>query len=70
MERQMDEAEYVLAALYRMRGEVSTNPSLFDPDAQERIDEAIVRVEEAFAFTRPQLISSMEEKSKQRDLHC
>ena len=44
MERAMDEAEYVLAALYRMRDEVSANPSLFNPEAQERIDEAIVRI--------------------------
>jgi len=41
MERMVDEAEYVLTVLYRMRDVVSANPKLFDPDAQERIDEAI-----------------------------
>jgi len=65
MERVMDEAEYVLAALYRMRDEVSANPSLFDPDAQQRIDEAIVRMQDVFLpSTRPQLISTGKEKLK------
>jgi len=36
----VDEAEYALAALYKMRGEVSANRESFDPDAQERIEEA------------------------------
>jgi hypothetical protein len=35
MERTMDEAEYVLAILHRMRAGVSANPILFDPDAHE-----------------------------------
>jgi hypothetical protein len=29
-----------------MREEVITNPELFDPDAQERIDKAIASIEE------------------------
>jgi len=37
MKRQVDEAEYVMRVLYRMRDVVSANPKLFDPDAQERI---------------------------------
>jgi hypothetical protein len=47
MERTVDEAEYVLAVLQRMRGTVSANPELFDPNAQARIDEAIICVEGA-----------------------
>lgn len=46
MERVVEEAEYVLAVLYRMRDEVSADPKLFDPDAQEQIDEAIVRMKD------------------------
>ena len=61
----MDEAEYVLAALYRMRDEVSANPILFDPDAQERIDEAIVRMKDVFlGSTRPPMISTVKEMVK------
>ena len=41
MERTVNEAEYVLAVLRRMRVTVSANPESFDPDAQQRIDEAI-----------------------------
>jgi hypothetical protein len=41
-----DEAEYVLAVLYRMREEVIANPQLFEPDAQERIDKAIAFIEQ------------------------
>ena len=44
MERMVEEAKYVLAVLHRMRDEVATDPKLFDPDAQERIDEAIDRI--------------------------
>jgi hypothetical protein len=51
----VDEAEYVLAALGRMRGEVSANPELFDPHAQERIDEAIVRIQDVLRSARSQL---------------
>jgi hypothetical protein len=45
MARLADEAEYALAILYRMRDEVIANRAWFDPDALERIDEAIARVE-------------------------
>ena len=45
MDRLADEAEYVLTILYRMRDEVIANRTWFDPDALERIDEAIARIE-------------------------
>ncbi len=57
MQRIVDEAEYVLAALNRMRDEVSADPKLFDPDAQERIDEAIVRIEDVLRSARSQLMT-------------
>jgi hypothetical protein len=44
MQRVVDEAEYVLTVLYRMRDAVSENPELYDLDAQKRIEEAIARV--------------------------
>jgi len=47
MQRVIDEAEYVLRVLHRMRAEASANPELFDPDASKRIDEAITRVEDS-----------------------
>jgi hypothetical protein len=47
MDRRANEAEYVLAVLRRMREEVTANPQLFDPDAQERIDKAIAFIEGA-----------------------
>jgi hypothetical protein len=56
MERTLDEAEYVLAVLYRMRDEVSANPSLFDPGAQERLDEAIVYTQDVIRSARSQLM--------------
>jgi hypothetical protein len=62
MQRIVDEAEYVLANLYRMRGEVSANPKLFDPDAQERIDEAIVRTQDVLRSARSQLMILSEEQ--------
>ena len=46
MQRVVDEAEYVLRVLRRVRGEASSNAELFDPDAGKRIDEAIARVED------------------------
>jgi hypothetical protein len=52
MERTMDEAEYVLAILHRMRAEVCATPMLFDPDAQERIDEAIVCIQNVLRSTQ------------------
>ena len=39
------------------RNEVSADPKLFDPDAQERIDEAIVRVQDVLQSARLQLKS-------------
>jgi hypothetical protein len=56
MQRQIDEAEYVLAVLYRMRDEVSANPESFDPDDLERIDEAIARIEDLLRSSRSQLM--------------
>jgi hypothetical protein len=64
MQRQIDEAEYVLAILYRIRDEVSASPKLFDPDAQERIEEAIVRIQDMLRSARSQLIWSVEQKVK------
>jgi hypothetical protein len=65
MERTVDEAEYVLEVLYRTRDEVSANPKLFDSDAQERIDEAIVRIRDILRSTRSQLmISGVKQKVK------
>jgi hypothetical protein len=55
MQRLVDEAEYVLAVLRRMRNEVSANPKLFDPDAQQRIDDAIARVSEVLRSMRSEL---------------
>lgn len=55
MERLVDESEYVLTILRRMRREVSANPKLFDPDAQQRIDEAIARVSGVLRYTRSEL---------------
>lgn len=62
MERTVDEAEYVLAILHRMRTEVSANPILFDPDAQERIDQTIVRMENVLRSAR--LHCSVEQEIK------
>ncbi len=58
----MEEAEYVLAVLHQMRSEVSTNPELFDPDAQERIDEAVVYVQDVLRSIRSQLMTSTVEQ--------
>jgi hypothetical protein len=56
MERVVDEAQYVLTVLYRMRDEVrKTRPELFDPDAQERIGEAIARIQTGLRSTRLEL---------------
>jgi hypothetical protein len=45
MQRVVEEAEYVLAILRRMREEAAAHPNLFEPDAQERIDKAIAIIE-------------------------
>jgi len=64
MQRIVDEAEYVLAALYKMREEVSANRESFDPDAQERIEEAIVRIQEVLRSARSQLMRNVEQEIK------
>ena len=56
MERAVDEAEYVLAVLRRTRAEVSANPELFDPDAEEQIDKAIVNIKNVLQSARSELI--------------
>jgi hypothetical protein len=56
MQRTVDEAEYVLAVLYRMRDEVSANPKSFDPGAQERIDEAIACTQDVLRSAQSQLM--------------
>jgi hypothetical protein len=65
MERTVDEAEYVLAVLQRMRGTVSANPELFDPNAQTRIDEAIICIQNAIRPTPSELATcSVEQEIK------
>jgi hypothetical protein len=65
MERTVDEAEYVLVVLHRMRDEVSANPELFDPDAQARIDESIVCIQSIIRSTPAELpICSLEQEIK------
>ncbi len=46
MQSVVEEAEYVLTVLHRMRDEVAVNRGLYDPDARKRIDEAIARAED------------------------
>jgi hypothetical protein len=58
MERTLDEAGYVLAVLQKMRDEVSANPTLFDPSAQQRMDEAIVYIQDVIRSARSQLVIS------------
>jgi hypothetical protein len=41
---------YMLDNLRRMRQEVTANPQWFDPDALERIDQAIASLQEAWAW--------------------
>ena len=65
MERTVDEAEYVLAVLQRMRCEVFANPELFDRDAQRRIDEAIVCIQQVVRSTQTELmIYSAQDETK------
>ena len=65
MERVVDEAQYVLTVLCQMRDEVLADPELFDPDAQERIDEAIARIQTGLRSTRLELtIWRVEQKVK------
>ena len=65
MERTVDEAEYVLAVLQRMRGEVSANPDLFDRDAQRRIDEAIVCIQQVIRSTQTELMIYRAQEEKE-----
>ena len=51
----MDEAEYVLSVLQRMRDTVSANPELFDPNAQVRIDEALICIQNVILSTPSEL---------------
>ncbi len=46
MDRHTDELEYVLKALRHTRKELVANPRLFVPGALERIEKAIVAIEE------------------------
>jgi hypothetical protein len=46
MQRVVDEAEYVLTVLNRMRDEVVENRELYDLNAREQIEEAIARVKD------------------------
>jgi hypothetical protein len=41
VDRLGDETEYALIILHQMREEATANPQLFDPQALERIEEAI-----------------------------
>ncbi len=64
MQRVVDEAQYVLAVLRRMRDTVSANPESFDPDAQQRIDEAISCTQAVLRSAQAQLMAeSVEQQS-------
>ena len=58
MQRIVDEAEYVLRNLCRMRDEISAHPQDFDPDAQARLAEAIARIQAVLEPTRSPLMVS------------
>ena len=64
MQRVVDESEYVLRVLHRVRDEASANPGLYDPDARKRIDEAIARVEDVLRYARSQLMVCSAEQNK------
>jgi hypothetical protein len=65
MERTEDEAEYVLAVLRRMRNTVNANPEWFEPNAQTRIDEAIICIQNVIRSTPSELtICSVEQDIK------
>jgi len=65
MQRVVEEAEYVLSLLRRMRDEVSANPELFDPGAQDRIDEAIVCTQNVLGSAQSQtMIRRMQQEIK------
>lgn len=52
MQRVIDEAEYVLTILQRMRDESCSHPDLYDPGAQKQMDEAIAHVEDVLRNAR------------------
>lgn len=47
MDRRTDEGDYVLKNLCRARQEVIAHPEWFEPDALQRIDQAIASIEAA-----------------------
>ena len=55
MQRVVDEAEYVLTVLRRMREEIAERPDLYDPDAPKRMDEEIARIQEVLRSARSEL---------------
>ncbi len=52
MQRVVDEAEYVLTVLRRMREEIAKNPDQYDPDAQEKMEEEIACIQEVLRSAR------------------
>ena len=64
MERTVNEAEYVLAVLRRMRVTVSANPESFDRDAQQRIDEAISCTQAVLRSAQAQLTACRAEQEQ------
>jgi hypothetical protein len=62
-EQTVQESEYVLAVLCQMRDKMSANPNLFEPDAQERLAEAIARVDNGLRSIRL-MIGSVEQDVK------
>jgi hypothetical protein len=65
MQRVVDEAKYVLAILRRTRDQMTSNPSLFDPGAQQRIAEEIARIEDVLRSAQSELmVGSAEQKFK------
>jgi hypothetical protein len=63
MQRIVDEAEYVLAVLHRMRDEASENPDLYDFDAQKRMDAAIAQIEDVLRSARSQAMNWSEKQN-------
>ncbi len=56
MQRILNETKYVLAVLHRMRKEITANPLSFDPDALQRIDEAIAHSQHVLEAAQAWLI--------------
>ncbi len=63
MQRELDEVDYVLTVLLRMRDQVSAKAELYDPDAKERIDEAIARLDKVRRETEL-IVCNVEQPSK------